>query len=116
MYLLLWSLLFGSATAFTVQLVVTRDVRGMVQPVDSWGDRCFVTEPPVVDSDGRGKCVGGSERRFNMIKSMREAGAAAAMDVIVLDTGGYMGSSLYHNISAHVMRYTGYDAIGLSYK
>lgn len=113
--LLLWAL-FSSATALTVQLVVTRDVRGMVQPVDSWGDRCFLTEPVVTPADGRGSCIGGSQRRQTAIESVREAGVAAGIDVVVLDTGGYMGTSMYHNISASMMKWVRYDAIGLTYR
>ena len=99
------------SSPFSIDILVTREVRGAVYPVNKWNTECSASAYNETPCD----CFGGASRRNAILSS-------AGTDAIRLDIGSYASGSglffpaLHGNASAAFLAGAGYDAIGLMYR
>ena len=93
----------------SVNLMITREVRGAVYPLNRWNTPCSSDDLNATPCN----CYGGASRRHAVLTST---------DAVTIDTGSYFsGSGLYFpvhrgNVSAEYFAASGYRAWTLSYR
>ena len=100
-----------ATTSFSLDMMLTREVRGAAYPVNRWNTQCSAASLNATPCG----CYGGHSRRLATLES-------AGSNVVKLDLGGYAsGSGLFFpafrgEASSKFLADSGYDAIALNYR
>jgi len=96
---LVCSALLSNAADLDLQIVVTREIHGAVDPLDETGASCDGDDVEQCNS-----CLGGAARRHKALQDAKAEGAATNTDVVTIDTGAFFfgASPFFHAFSGSV--------------